>query len=43
LPEPGAPLAPNAETIAAMKAARRGELVEVDSIDALLSRLNAEE
>ena len=36
--EPTEPLVPNAETIDAMKAARRGELVEVDSADALLSR-----
>jgi DNA-damage-inducible protein J len=41
--EPAEPLAPNKETIDAMKAARRGELVEVDSIDVLLSSLNAED
>ena len=39
---PFEPLVPNEETIEAMKAARRGELVEVDSADALLSSLNAE-
>ena len=39
---PFEPLIPNDETIEAMKAARRGELVEVDSADALLSSLNAE-
>lgn len=39
---PFEPLVPNEETIEAMKAARRGELVEVDSVDALLPSLNAE-
>jgi DNA-damage-inducible protein J len=39
---PFEPLVPNEQTIEAMKAARRGELVEVDSADALLSNLNAE-
>jgi DNA-damage-inducible protein J len=38
---PFAPLVPNEETIAAMKAARRGELVAVGSADNLLERLNA--
>ncbi len=41
--EPVEPLVPNEETVEAMKAARRGELVEADSFDALLSSLNAEE
>ena len=39
---PFAPLIPNEETIAAMKAARRGKLVTVGSTDKLLSSLNAE-
>jgi DNA-damage-inducible protein J len=39
---PFEPLVPNEETIEAMKAARRGELVEVDSAEGLLSSLNAE-
>ncbi len=39
---PFEPLVPNEATIEAMKAARRGELVEVDSTDALLTSLNAE-
>lgn len=38
---PFEPLTPNAETIAAMKAARRGELVTVGSADHLLASLNA--
>ena len=38
---PFEPLNPNAETIAAMKAARRGELVKVGKPDKLLKRLNA--
>ena len=38
---PFEPLTPNAETIEAMKAARRGELVSVASPDALLASLNA--
>ncbi len=37
------PLVPNEETIEAMKAARRGELVMVGSADNLLERLNAED
>ena len=37
---PFEPLVPNDETIAAMKAAERGELVEVGSIDRLLADLN---
>jgi DNA-damage-inducible protein J len=36
-----APLVPNAETIDAMKAARRGELVTVGSPADLLKSLNA--
>lgn len=39
---PFEPLVPNEETIEAMKAARRGELTEVDSVDALLPSLNAD-
>jgi DNA-damage-inducible protein J len=38
---PFEPLIPNAETIEAMKAARRGELVTVGSIDGLFKSLNA--
>ena len=38
---PFEPLVPNAETIEAMKAARRGDLVKVGSSDALLGSLNA--
>lgn len=38
---PFEPLVPNNETIEAMKAARRGELVTVDSADNLLGKLNA--
>jgi DNA-damage-inducible protein J len=38
---PFAPLAPNADTIEAMKAARRGETVTVGSPDKLLGSLNA--
>jgi len=37
---PFEPLTPNAETIAAMKAARRGELVTVGDADSLLASLN---
>ena len=36
------PLMPNAETVEAMMAARRGELVTVGSIDNLLTDLHAE-
>jgi len=39
---PFAPLVPNEETIAAMKAARRGDLVTVGPPEKLLSSLNAE-
>lgn len=38
---PFEPLVPNDETIEAMKAARRGELVAVGSADNLLESLNA--
>jgi len=38
---PFEPLNPNAETVAAMKAARRGELVKVGKPDKLLRSLNA--
>jgi DNA-damage-inducible protein J len=40
---PFEPLVPNDDTIAAMKAARRGELVAVKSTDELLSSLNADD
>ena len=40
---PFEPLVPNAETIEAMKAARRGELVTVNSTDDLLASLNADD
>ena len=36
------PLIPNAETVQAMKAARRGELVEVGAVENLLADLHAE-
>ena len=38
---PFEPLVPNAETIEAMKAARRGDVIKVGSPDALLGSLNA--
>jgi DNA-damage-inducible protein J len=38
---PFEPLNPNAQTVAAMKAARRGELVKVGKPDKLLQSLNA--
>jgi DNA-damage-inducible protein J len=38
---PFEPLVPNAETVEAMKAARRGELVTVGSLDNLFRDLNA--
>jgi DNA-damage-inducible protein J len=38
---PFEPLNPNAESIAAMKAARRGELIKVGKPDKLLRSLNA--
>jgi DNA-damage-inducible protein J len=34
------PLTPNAETVEAMKAARRGELVKIGSVENLLVGLN---
>lgn len=37
------PLVPNEETIEAMKAARRGELVTVGGVDDLLADLNADD
>jgi DNA-damage-inducible protein J len=37
-----APLIPNAETVEAMRAARRGELVTVGEPDKLLASLNAD-
>jgi len=40
---PFEPLIPNQETIAAMRAARNGELVSVDKIDNLLGSLNEED
>ena len=40
---PFAPLVPNEETIEAMKAVRRGELISAGSADNLLEMLNAED
>jgi DNA-damage-inducible protein J len=40
---PFEPLMPNAETVKAMKAARRGELVKVGSVDKLLADLHADD
>ncbi|MFI4976631.1 MAG: type II toxin-antitoxin system RelB/DinJ family antitoxin [Caulobacterales bacterium] len=40
---PFEPLVPNAETIEAMRAARRGELVTAGSPDQLLASLNADD
>lgn len=37
------PLVPNEETIEAMKAARRGDLVTVGGVDDLLADLNADD
>ncbi len=37
------PLVPNAETIAAMKAARKGELVTVGKLNDLLKKLNEDD
>jgi DNA-damage-inducible protein J len=39
---PFEPLIPNKETIEAMKAARRGELITVGKVDSLLADLNAD-
>lgn len=40
---PFEPLMPNEATIAAMKAARRGDLVNVGGVDNLLTDLNADD
>jgi DNA-damage-inducible protein J len=40
---PFEPLVPNADTIEAMKAARRGELVTAGPAEALLAELNADD
>ena len=40
---PFEPLVPNPETIAAMEAARRGELVAVHDVDGLMADLNADD
>jgi len=40
---PFEPLIPNAETIEAIKAARRGELVTIGSLDSLFTDLNADD
>ena len=40
---PFEPLVPNAETIAAMKEARAGKLVEFSTIDELMTDLNADD
>jgi DNA-damage-inducible protein J len=40
---PFEPLVPNAETIEAMKAAKRGELIAVGSPDRLLASLNEDD
>jgi DNA-damage-inducible protein J len=40
---PFEPLVPNAETVEAMKAARRGELVTAGDGEELLKRLNADD
>jgi DNA-damage-inducible protein J len=37
---PFEPLVPNEETVAAMRAARRGELTDVDSAERLVASLN---
>jgi DNA-damage-inducible protein J len=37
------PLIPNAETVEAMKAARRGELVEVGSVENLMADLDEDD
>ena len=37
------PLVPNEETIEAMKAARRGDLVEVGGVDELMADLHADD
>ena len=40
---PFEPLAPNDETIEAMKAARRGKLVDVGGVDELMADLDADD
>lgn len=40
---PFEPLIPNAETVEAMKAARRGELIDVGDVSNLLTALNADD
>jgi DNA-damage-inducible protein J len=40
---PFEPLMPNAETVAAMKAARRGEFVKVGSVKNLMDDLHADD
>ena len=40
---PFEPLVPNAETIAAMKAARRGEVITVGSTEELMTDLHADD
>ena len=40
---PFEPLVPNAETVEAMRAARRGDLVTVGSVDDLVADLNADD
>ena len=40
---PFEPLVPNEETIAAMEAARRGDLVAVGDVDGLMAHLNADD
>lgn len=40
---PFEPLVPNEETIAAMKAARRGDVVRAGTIDDLMADLNADD
>lgn len=40
---PFEPLVPNAQTIAAMEAARRGELTRVGNVDDLMADLNADD
>ena len=40
---PFEPLVPNEETIAAMEATRRGELVTVGDVDGLMADLNADD
>ncbi len=40
---PFEPLVPNAQTIAAMKAARRGELAKIGDVNDLMTDLNADD